>query len=72
MLIAERYDPQLFASKMQFVLDNVSEVQNIGDAGRNLSLKNFDYKSYGEKIINFLAEVNLHCNHKHDVFEKTV
>jgi glycosyltransferase involved in cell wall biosynthesis len=71
MLIAERYDPKLFAGKMQFILDNISEVQKIGDKGRNMSLKNFDYKLYGEKIIKFLAEVNLAYNRKQDVFEKT-
>jgi len=71
MLIAESYDPKLFAGKMQFILDNNPEAKRIGQNGRNMSLKNFDYRLYGERINDFLAEVNLNYNHKHDVFEKT-
>jgi hypothetical protein len=52
-------------------LDNIPEAKKIGERGREMALKNFDFKLYGEKIIGFLAEVNVHYNHKQDVFEKT-
>jgi glycosyltransferase involved in cell wall biosynthesis len=71
MLIAEGYDPKSFAGKMQFVLDNMAAARKIGENGREMSLKNFDYKLYGERIVNFLAEGNLSYNHKRDVFGKT-
>lgn len=72
MLIAESYDTRSFADKMQFILDNIPEAKKIGERGREMALKNFDYRLYGEKIIGFLAEVNLDYNHRHDVFERTV
>jgi glycosyltransferase involved in cell wall biosynthesis len=71
MLIAENYDIRSFADKMQFVLDNIPEAKKIGESGREMASKNFDYKLYGEKIIGFLAEVSLNYSRKHDVFEKT-
>ncbi len=71
MLIADSYDPKLFADKMQIILDNTVGARKIGETGLNMALKNFDYKLYGEKIIDFLAQVNLNYKHKHDVVEKT-
>ena len=64
MLIADEYDIKLFAAKMQFVLDNVSEVQKIGSNGRNMGLNNFEYTLYGERIVNFLNELNMNGHHK--------
>jgi glycosyltransferase involved in cell wall biosynthesis len=71
MLIADSYDPKLFAGKMQFILDNAADAKKIGENGRYMSLKNFDYTLYGDKITDFLARVNLNYSHKNDVFEKT-
>jgi glycosyltransferase involved in cell wall biosynthesis len=71
MLIAETYETRSFANKMQFVLDNMPEAKKIGERGREMALKNFDYRLYGEKIIGFLAEVELNYKRKHGVFEQT-
>jgi glycosyltransferase involved in cell wall biosynthesis len=71
MLIADSYDTRSFADKMQFVLDNIQEAKKIGERGREMALKNFDYRLYGEKIMGFLAEANLNYSQKHDIFEKT-
>ena len=71
MLIADSYDIKLFAAKMQFVLDNAAEVQRIGMNGRSMALNNFEYKLYGERIVNFLDGLNLNGKaHTHEVFEK--
>ena len=54
MLIASSYDKKPFAAKMQFVLDNPSEARKIGSNGKQTAGKNFDYKLYGSKIVNFM------------------
>ena len=56
MLIADVYNIDLFSDKMQFIIDNPGEAQKIGNNGKSLALSSFDYKVYGEKIINFLNE----------------
>lgn len=58
MLIADTYDINLFAKKMQYVLINTEEAQKVGCNGRKMALNNFDYKLYGQKIDNFLNEEN--------------
>ncbi|CAN5805382.1 hypothetical protein BH11BAC4_BH11BAC4_04430 [soil metagenome] len=58
MLIADRYDIKMFAAKMQFVLENAIEVKRIGVNGKNMALQNFEYKLYGERIVNFLNELS--------------
>jgi len=59
MLIAESYDIKLFAAKMQFVLEHTSEAQKIGANGKDLALNQFEYKQYGDRIIDFLNQLNL-------------
>ena len=56
MLIAPAYDIDLFSAKMKYILDNPAEAIKIGDNGRNVALRYFDHKIYGEKIIAFLTE----------------
>jgi len=54
MLIAEAYDSALYAAKMRFVLDNAVESQKIGSNGKKMALNHFDYRLYGERLVNFL------------------
>ena len=57
MLIADKYETKLFTQKMQFVLDHPEEARKIGQNGKQMALKNFDYKIYGKKIIDFLDQI---------------
>jgi glycosyltransferase involved in cell wall biosynthesis len=54
MLIADRYEINLFAEKMQFVIDNPLEVQKIGMNGKKMALPIFDYRIHASAINNFL------------------
>lgn len=58
MLIAESYDINLFADKMQFVLDNPNEASRIGNAGKNIAYNQFDFRVNGDRIIKFIDELN--------------
>jgi len=57
MLIAERYDKDLFAQKMRYVLDFPSEAKKIGENGKIVALNNFDHKKYGRIITDFLNKI---------------
>lgn len=54
MLLAKSYDINLFADKMQFVIDNPSDAQKIGTEGKNVATKLFDYRYKAEEIDDFL------------------
>ena len=54
MLIADSYDINLFADKMQFVINNPIEGQRIGMNGKNMVLRIFDYRIQAPIINNFL------------------
>lgn len=54
MLIADRYEINLFADKMQFVIDSPGAVKKIGMKGRNTALPIFDYRIQATVINNFL------------------
>jgi glycosyltransferase involved in cell wall biosynthesis len=54
-LIAEDYKPELYAEKMQFVLDHPEEAKKIGLKGKELGLKEFNYLNYGSKLTTFLG-----------------
>lgn len=56
-LIAEHFDEKEFSDKMKFVIDNPSECISIGNNGKMIALKYFDYKKYGKKIIEFIMEL---------------
>ena len=59
MLLAESYDVNLFAEKMQFVIDHPVESKKIGLAGMGMAAKLFDYRYKAEELDNFL---NKHLN----------
>jgi glycosyltransferase involved in cell wall biosynthesis len=56
-LIAEDYDPALFAEKMKFVLDHPEEAKLIGKKGKELGLKEFNHLNYGTRLKGFLQEL---------------
>ena len=58
ILLAKSYDINLFAEKMQFVLDNPSEAQRIGFAGKKMAIKFFNYCSKAKEIDDFLSSEN--------------
>lgn len=54
MLIAERYDVNLFSAKMQFIIDNPADAKEIGIRGKNIVLNIFDYRAMGVVMNEFL------------------
>ncbi|HYM94380.1 MAG TPA: glycosyltransferase [Chitinophagaceae bacterium] len=54
MLLANSYDKQLFAEKMQFVINNPVEARKIGLNGKNKASEIFDYRTNAVIINNFL------------------
>jgi len=54
MLIADSYDINLFADRMQFVVDNPELAEKIGIKGKNIVKNFFDYRAMGIVINEFL------------------
>ena len=54
MLIADSYDLNLYAEKMQFVIDNPEAAKKIGITGNNLAAPIFDHRIKAMDINNFL------------------
>jgi glycosyltransferase involved in cell wall biosynthesis len=54
MFLAESYDASQFAEKMQFVIDNPEEAKRIGERGKEIASRIFDYRSMATEIDNFL------------------
>jgi glycosyltransferase involved in cell wall biosynthesis len=54
MLLADSYDINLFAEKMQFVLDHPIQAQQIGLNGKNTASHIFDYRTMAPLISDFL------------------
>ncbi len=55
MLIADNYDINEFACKMQFVINNPDEVKKIAAAGKNIATMNFDYRTMAVVISDFFV-----------------
>ncbi|MDP4208356.1 MAG: glycosyltransferase [Bacteroidota bacterium] len=53
-LIAEKYIPAIFAREMEFIIDNPEQSESIGKEGRLTCERFFDYKIYGEKIVELI------------------
>ncbi len=56
-LIANSYTVSSFAEKMRFVLDYPALANEIGLRGRELGLKEFDYKAHGSRLQKFIEEL---------------
>jgi glycosyltransferase involved in cell wall biosynthesis len=54
MLLADSYDINLFAEKMQFVINNPIVTQKIGMQGKNIASHIFDYRTRAAVINDFL------------------
>jgi glycosyltransferase involved in cell wall biosynthesis len=57
-LVAADYDAGLFYEKMQFILDDPERARLIGARGREMGLKNFNYKTLAAGLKNFILERN--------------
>ena len=55
--IAEEYQEGSFAQKMQQLIDHPHEAKAVGIQGRQVGHREFDYKTNGEKMLNFLYQV---------------
>lgn len=51
-LLANQRDPKNFAEKLLWALDHEKEAEVIGQAGREVALRHFNYKIETEKIVN--------------------
>ena len=56
-LITNYYDIYEFADKMNFVIHNPDESKKIGQCGKYMGLKNFNYENYGKKIKSFILSL---------------
>lgn len=57
-LVAEDFEPALFAQKMQYVLDHPEKACEIGRAGRQMGLEHFSHTKIGADIKSFLRSLN--------------
>jgi len=56
-LIAQEYDVQQFAEKMNFIIQNPNESSQIGLNGRKLGYGKFDYVKHGRQMLEFLQSL---------------
>ena len=56
-LIAAEYDIDQFTEKMQFVLDHPEEASVIGQRGKEMGLREFNFLHYGQNLLRFLANL---------------
>lgn len=53
-VISNHYEPEEYSKKMNYVLDYPDEAKKIGEEGRNLGRKEFDYKQLGSLLFEFI------------------
>lgn len=53
-LVADDYSPLSFSEKMQFVLNNPEQTEQIGQNGRQMGIENFNYKDLGHSLLKFM------------------
>ncbi len=56
-LISEKYSVKDYAKKMDYVLNNPDDAKKIGLQGKELGLKTFHFRSYGDRIKQFLTQL---------------
>lgn len=56
-LVSEKYEISEFADKMKFVLNNAEEAIKIGDRGKELGLREFDFKRQGKRLKKFIIDI---------------
>lgn len=52
--LAAEYTPEAYSAIMEFIEQNLSFANKVGENGRQLGLAKFNYENYGELISNFL------------------
>lgn len=65
-LVSDNYDASEYAAKMKFVIDHPREAVRIGEQGRELGLREFNYLNYGPRLKAFLGKLNGNGNGKHN------
>ncbi len=55
--VSEKYEVDLFAKKMDEIVEFKEIASQIGRNGRQLGRKNFDFKSYGNRVSEFLENL---------------
>lgn len=58
VFFSEPNNVKVFAEKLDFVLSNPEVARKVGQKGKNIALKNFNYKSHSQRIINFIKALN--------------
>ena len=56
-LIADAYNIAAFTEKMQFVLDHPTEAKAIGQKGKEMGLREFNFLHYGQNLRAFLSKL---------------
>ena len=54
-LIAEKYDLSLFSKKMEYVIKCPEQSKKIGEKGKEIGMKFFNYKHYSQPLNNLLS-----------------
>ncbi|MEM6965795.1 MAG: hypothetical protein AAF573_13590, partial [Bacteroidota bacterium] len=57
-LVAKDYQPELFSEKMDFIVNHPEKAAEIGNAGKKMGLKNFNYEDLGGKLKAFFLSLN--------------
>lgn len=52
--VAQDYNEEIFAQKMQYVVDHPERAKEVGSKGREVGYQEFDYRTVGEKLLSFL------------------
>ncbi|MGI9551619.1 MAG: glycosyltransferase family 4 protein [Aurantibacter sp.] len=57
-LVAKDYSIDSFAEKMRYVLEHPEKSKEIGLAGRQMGLDNFDYSKHGKSLLDFCVSLD--------------
>ena len=56
-LVAKDFDPSLFSHKMDFVIQHPNESEVIGQRGKSMGIKHFNYKTIGKTLQHFFVSL---------------
>lgn len=55
--IADKYEVDLFANKLKFIIENPVKAKEVGRAGKLMGMEVFDYRVYTDKLKTFITEI---------------
>ncbi|MEO1414005.1 MAG: glycosyltransferase [Bacteroidota bacterium] len=55
--VADDYDVALYVAEMKKIIDDLAKAKAVGDKGHQMGLENFDYRSHGIKIRDFMEKI---------------